>query len=252
MMNRRKRIFSLLLVTLLCLTLLPGGAGAIITYPESKIKEIKVGEPQNPTRLLAYGDSDLIVYPTTTLPTGITVSTIPLPKIGVGIQGAAGAGTVGGTFFLDLADTADGSGGLLHIVVKKGDQTIVQPDINWRIGDGNFKLDPYSLDMSGKKITGTHVPTYTFSGGDPSIATVDSAGNVTVIGLGSIQVTVSSAGSASYEAATPITFTLTVGDFAIPQAGDNNQLVGWIAALLISTAGLAGLLISNKRRKKAR
>ena len=134
-----------------------------------------------------------------------------------------------------------------------GPQTIVQRDLTRDINSGNFQLDTYSISGNGQRISGTDEPsyTYTYSSGDSGVATIDSSGFVTILGLGTTTFKIQSQGNNSYTAAEK-TITLTVGNFPIPQAGDNNHLAGWTAALVISAAGLAGLLISSKRRKKIR
>lgn len=269
MIHNRNRFLSLLLVIALCLTLLPAVALAEPVWPGGPDQTFYVGQTLARGGFIITADSGgRLGYNalTSSLPPGL-IQSFPNPQQ-VEIWGTVQAGNVGVTYYkIDCTDIGDGLPATISINIAKGPQTTVQPDVIWNTNSGTVQLKPYSINMSGAKISGTDDPTpyYTYSGGDPQIATIDVNGLVTVHGWGVTQFSIQSGATASYEAAAEKTFTFTVAELpapptggsnppTIPQTGDSNHPAGWTAALLISLAGLTALLIQRKRqgRKNAK
>ncbi|WP_157446979.1 glycoside hydrolase family 9 protein, partial [Cytophaga aurantiaca] len=110
------------------------------------------------------------------------------------------------------------------LVVTKANQTITFGVIaSKQVGDPNFTLT--ATASSGLAVT------YTSS--DPTVATVTSAGVVTIVGPGSTVITASQAGNANYNAATSVTQT-----FVVTSPTKTNQTItfGAIAAKVVGDA----------------
>ncbi|MCD8107708.1 MAG: Ig-like domain-containing protein [Oscillospiraceae bacterium] len=107
------------------------------------------------------------------------------------------------------------------IVVSKGSQTICLANNITSLSlheDETYSLGAYSVDVSGNVIdvssvdsslVAEHQPTYTYTSSDTSVVTVSADGVVTGVGNGSATITISSAETGSYLAATPVTITVT-------------------------------------------
>jgi len=128
--------------------------------------------------------------------------------------GTAEPGTVG-THTVTVIDKQDNSTIVTTITVERGPQTIAPiSDYNVKMGDANFTVTPHSTNGNGDAIPvgSTHAPTYTFNSSNLSVATIDGNGEVTVVGQGTTTITVNSAATDSYLAASPITFDITVDE----------------------------------------
>ena len=165
------------------------------------------------------GSSAALQIDSLSLPSGLTIQEgVPGPGTR-DISGTPAPGTVGGSPYVStFTDTTDGFSGMLTITVAKGPQTIVCADQTTSVG-ATVTLAPYSTDNNGNTIDvsqyglanpGPHQPTYTFSGGNATIATIDATGAVTIVGPGTTSFTVNSATTDSYEAAAPLTVNFTV------------------------------------------
>jgi len=122
------------------------------------------------------------------------------------------------------------------LVVGKADQTITFGAITSKVvGDANFTLA--ATASSGLSVT------YTSS--NPAVATVTSAGIVTIVGVGSTIITASQAGNANYNAATAVTQTLVVGkaNQTITFGAITSKVVGDANFTLAATAS-SGLAVT--------
>lgn len=149
---------------------------------------------------------------------------------GTALPGKASAYTVKATDEYGADETS------YTMTIAPGPQTIVQPNINKKMSDGNFTVIPHSTDGNGNTIdiaavspslVALHQPTYTFSAGtDPTVATINSTtGAVTLLKPGTTTITVSSGATGSYTAATnsgSLTFDIVV-DKADPTISASSQ-----------------------------
>ena len=92
------------------------------------------------------------------------------------------------------------------LVVNKLAQTITFDALADRtFGDASFTLSATG-GASGNPVT--------FSGDDPTVATVTSGGEVTVVGAGTVNISANQVGNASYTDAIPVVQSLTINPFA--------------------------------------
>ena len=218
------KFFSVVLCAMLLLAVWPTTAFAAINFNSDYgsganiTPTIYIGQAigPNPIRVVAAGNpaaSASLQIDTLNLPTGLTIQD-GAPGPGTrDIWGTAGPGTVG-SYISTFTDTTDSFSGTLTIIVAAGPQTIVQSDISKAIGDANFQLTPHSTNANGATISGTDTPTYTYGGGNASVATIDASGNVTIVGLGTTTFTIDSAANGSYQAATQKVVNITVNKAA--------------------------------------
>ncbi|GAA5128335.1 hypothetical protein GCM10023339_56060 [Alloalcanivorax gelatiniphagus] len=170
-------------------TLTIAKASQTLTFPA--LAKRTVGDA--PFALGGSASSGLTVSYASSNPAVVTVSggTATLVGAGSATVTASQAGNANYQAATDVART---------LVVEKASQTITFPAPAQRtVGDAGFNLNA-SVD-SGL--------TLSYASATPAVATVDSAGNVTLVGAGSTELTVSQAGNDDYQPAS-ISHTLTI------------------------------------------
>ena len=166
---------------------------------------IPQGMPTNDYVILS-GNPGTMSVTSGTLPTGVSFNELSnmLWRFG----GTPEPGTAN-SYSVTHTDSEGGTM-VVAITVSAGPQTIVQSDITTIVGGAPVSLTPHSINGNGATIIGIDAPTYTYGGGNAAVATIDAAGNITVIGAGSTTFTIDAAANASYQAATQKTVTITV------------------------------------------
>ena len=173
-------------------TLVVNKANQTITFGAITAK--KYGDPN--FTLTATASSGLAVTYTSSNPAVATVTSSGVVTI-VGVGSTVITANQAGNANYNAATAVTQT-----LVVGKADQTITFGAIAAKaVGDPNFTLT--ATASSGLAVT------YTSS--NPAVATVTSAGVVTIVGPGSTVITASQAGNANYNAATDVTQTLVVG-----------------------------------------
>lgn len=243
---------------ILCMTLLPMAALAATYTPPNYVDiDIYIGKEIGPSEIRMDAGIGYTWGPGShNFPSGSPLTIFPISSSVYEIRGTPVAGTAGDKYTVDLFNdniNANDQRLKISLNVKPGPQYIIQPDLTRAINSGDFQLNPYSNNENGNKITGLHVPSYTFSGGDPRIATVSSTGLVSMHGVGTTTFNIQSAATGSYTSAPELLMTFTVVDAntntpTVPQTGDSAHLTGWIITLLACLMGLLGLFIWRKQR----
>jgi hypothetical protein len=173
-------------------TLVVGKANQTITFGAIPAKAY--GDPN--FTLAATASSTLAVTYTSSNPAVGTVTSAGVVTI-VGVGSTVITASQAGNTNYNAATVVTQT-----LVVGKANQTITFGAITAKAyGDPNFTLA--ATASSGLAVT------YTSS--DPTVATVTSAGVVTIVGAGSTVITANQAGNANYNAATAVTQTLVVG-----------------------------------------
>ncbi|MDL2234641.1 LPXTG cell wall anchor domain-containing protein [Christensenellaceae bacterium OttesenSCG-928-L17] len=235
---RVKRILAMTLSMLFIIALLPVTAQAL-TNPISIRATAYIGQEVQPGDIefdVTYsgsGNGSVITHSGDSLPSGLVLdSSSSGPSTAYQIIGTTQPGVAPGTRIITYThDGCTDFGGnctvTITIDVEKGPQTIdTISNYNVKMGDANFTVVPQSRNGNGDVIAAgsTDAPTHTFSAGtNPSVATINATtGEVTIVGPGTTTITVSSAATNSYVAATDITFDIVVGR-ADPTISANND-----------------------------
>lgn len=222
-MKRTSRIFSFVLMLCLMLVLLSTTVFAADDFT------VYVG--QEMAKIDTEFTDDGIVIESSNLPEGLTSA--KYTEEGYRITGTAQPGTVSDEYSIHyIAESGNGRNRTINITVAKGPQTIPTEGLTVttkRQSDGSFTVTPQRpTNGNGATIAAgsTHAPVYAFTSSNSSVATIDPAsGVVTLLALGTTDITVSSAETDSYEPAVPVTFTLTVQSDDVPNlaAGSVNR-----------------------------
>ncbi len=177
----------------------------------------------------------------------------------ISIDAAALNGIVpGGPYDITLESPGDLKNNPISAVVvgklRAAKRTIVCPDVTVRYGQ-TATLAPHSIDGNGDILSGPDAPTYTFTSSDPSLVTVDANGVITLHDVSPLgtTVTIHSAATASYMAATDKVVYITIGRARPTVSGhDINGTVGAMGdqTLTVTISGTGnppwGFLVQTK------
>ena len=224
----KKKLLSVLLALCLAMTLMPSTVFAEWSNTTETLN-CKVGASVNENYYLKDGQMhpDKINLTSGSLPTGMYVTYGGLmgePQL----KGVPVPGTVG-NHIVTFTDSQDSTTLVVTINVASGSQTIHVDDganadvsaITIPLG-ANYTLNTYSEDASNNKIdiatdypsltAADHQPTYTYASSNTAVATVNSTtGVVSPVAKGTTNITINSAATSSYAAATGKIITLNVG-----------------------------------------
>lgn len=169
-----------------------------------------------------------------TLPAGLSLAT----ATGIISGTPTAAGTPSVTVTATNGTGTSSPAATLNFDIVKGSQTITFNTLtNKQYGDTNFNLTA----------TTTSPLTVTYGSSNTNVATV--SGNVvTIVGVGSTDVTASQAGDANYNAASSVmrTLTVTAKSLTITElTGNNKPYDATIAATVSGTATLNGVLAAD-------
>lgn len=165
-----------------------------------------------------YGTAFNYTISATNSPTSFSIASGSLPS-GLTLSSTTGviAGTPTATGTFNATVTATNASGTsdpaaIAITINKGNQTItfVQPD------DATDLDQPFLLNASAS--SGLAV---SFTSSNTAVATI-SGSTVTISGIGSTDITASQTGNQNFEAATPVTKTLTVKKWVAPTLSIND------------------------------
>ena len=224
----KKKLLSVLLALCLAMTLMPSTVFAEWSNTTETLN-CKVGASVNENYYLKDGQMhpDKINLTSGSLPTGMYVTyggLVGEPQL----KGVPVPGTVG-NHIVTFTDSQDSTTLVVTINVASGSQTIHVDDganadvsaITIPLG-ANYTLNTYSEDASNNKIdiatdypsltAADHQPTYTYASSNTAVATVNSTtGVVSPVAKGTTNITINSAATSSYAAATGKIITLNVG-----------------------------------------
>ncbi len=193
-----------------------------------------------------YGDAPYLVATTAT--SGLTVSySSSDPSVatvnGSGLVSIVGAGTC--TITASQAGDANYNAAIdvtQTLTVDKANQTInpITASVSKSYGDA-----PYSAAS-----TATSGLTVSYSSSDPSVATVNGSGLVSVVGVGTADITLLQSGDNNYNAASDVIQTLTVGQSAqtiigLPLTDTRSISLGSYALLATAPGGTVTYTSSN-------
>ena len=164
-------------------------------------------------------------------PKSATVTTIPAGlTVALTYDGSATPPTLAASYSVIATVTTPGFTGSSSgtLVIAQSSQTINFPPLAAvNVGDPTFALT--ATASSGLALT--------YQSDNPAVATI-SGGTVTIVGAGTANITASQAGNNGYQAAAPVTQTLTVNAAAGASGSDVPSMPLWALALL------AGLLFA--------
>ncbi len=166
-------------------------------------------------------NGDMITGSLTVPPSAISVGMYPIQQ---------GTLTAGSNYAITFTD------GTFTITDKLLQSITFDPLTAVTYGDASFTLSATG-GASGSAVT--------FSGDNPAVATVTSAGEVTIIGAGTVNITANQAGDATYAAADPVIQNLTVNQAALTITAEDKSSTYGAASLPGLTLNYAGFVNSE-------
>jgi len=221
----KRRILSLLLAVLLLAGPMATKTFALILGTDTEFT-VKVGHEMM-NRTFSSGTEPHFLGYSGALPSGIVFDWYDASRYA--FTGTAQPGSVG-TYTITLTDQQDNSTKNIKITVAKGEQTVECDDLQVLMGD-NAALAPRIVNGNSAEITGLHTPTPTFSNGDdPTVATVEASGQLTLLKQGTTTVKIDSTATDSYEDAPQKVVSVTVSA-AQPTVSGSNTFTGTVGAV---------------------
>ncbi len=203
----------------------PSAAMGFQTITFGALAEKSVSDPDFDLTATGGASGNAITYESANTSVA-TVSGSTVTIVGAGVTDIT-ASQAGNANYLAAPD-------VIQSLTVKENQTIVFDALSNRTyGDA-----PFTVSATG----GASGNPVTFSGDDPTVATVSSGGDITIVGAGTLNITANQAGNAIYTAANPVVQSLTIDktDLSVrAQSIDVEKNAGVLPAITFEYRGFA-------------